>query len=93
MILDHKKYHKIIKLKAVNFKFKYVKELSELLDLILQYKKHTIRQLKTVSNAPVLNWIDLLNKKESEDFMVDVYMVDLLDIFAELCHKTLSGIL
>ena len=92
MNINHIRYHKIIKLKCSNYKFKFVKELSELLELILQHKKHTIKALKAVSHATVLDWIIDLSNLDLEEFMIDVFVVDLMEIFAELCHKLFSGV-
>ena len=92
MSLDHKKYHKIIKLKAINFKFAFCDKLSQLLDLMLQYKKYNLKALHGVSNAPLFEWLENISPQDLELFIVDVYMVNLMDVFAELCNKLFSGI-
>ena len=91
MSVDFKKYHKFSTLKCPNFHFKFPKKLTELLDVIKANKKYKLKQLKLVKEAePVLDWINSLNKDDLESFLIDVYMADLMFIFAELCNKYFS---
>lgn len=86
------KYSKITKIKQSDYKFTYYNQIIDLLELILVKKKRTLKKLRKISNAPILLWIENLNQKELEAFSLDVYFVDLMELFNELTKKIFIGI-
>ena len=86
------KYSKIIKIKQSDYKFTYYTKIIDLLEVILVKKKRTLKKLRKISNAPIFDWIDNLNQKELEAFSLDIYFIDLMEIFNELTKKIFIGI-
>jgi len=86
------KYARLIRFKHSDYAFSFKRELMELMDLMLLKKKNTLKKLKKVSTAPILSWIDSLTEAHLEKFALDVYFVDLMDIFGEICHKIYIGV-
>ncbi len=77
------KYHKIVTVIDNNYQYKFFNELVEILENIKKYK-----------NLPetTKNWFLKLSNKEKGDFIMDIYNVQLMDIFSELCQLLYSSL-